>query len=116
MSVSGCCPRVTTPSALAFAIEVLCYRDGVTQPVAFNAQLVGGGRVEVLPDGLLKPLLPERTQCLAPLGRRFSERIPALAPFLADPGQDPACGALLGRLSRFFTGRLRQKLADELPS
>lgn len=48
------------------------------------------------------------------LGRRFSERNPALAPFLAQPGQDPDVERLLEGFA-FLTGRLRQKLDDELP-
>lgn len=51
---------------------------------------------------------------LRTLGRRFSERNPALAPFLADSGQDPDVERLLEGFA-FLTGRLRQKLADELP-
>ncbi|MPQ87114.1 type VI secretion system baseplate subunit TssF [Pseudomonas sp. MAFF 730085] len=47
-------------------------------------------------------------------GRRFAERNPALAPFLADAGQDPDVERLLEGFA-FLTGRLRQKLADELP-
>ena len=51
---------------------------------------------------------------LRQLGRRFAERNPALAPFLADSGQDPDVERLLEGFA-FLTGRLRQKLADELP-
>ncbi|NCE87391.1 type VI secretion system baseplate subunit TssF [Pseudomonas sp. Q1] len=51
---------------------------------------------------------------LRQLGRRFSERNPALAPFLAEPGQDPDVERLLEGFA-FLTGRLRQKLEDELP-
>ncbi|AUG08340.1 type VI secretion system baseplate subunit TssF [Pseudomonas sp. S09G 359] len=51
---------------------------------------------------------------LRQLGRRFSERNPALAPFLAEPGQDPDVERLLEGFA-FLTGRLRQKLDDELP-
>jgi type VI secretion system protein ImpG len=51
---------------------------------------------------------------LRQLGRRFSERNPALAPFLADAGQDPDVERLLEGFA-FLTGRLRQKLDDELP-
>ena len=51
---------------------------------------------------------------LRQLGRRFSERNPALAPFLAQPGQDPDVERLLEGFA-FLTGRLRQKLDDELP-
>jgi type VI secretion system protein ImpG len=48
------------------------------------------------------------------LGRRFCERNPALASFLAEPGQDPDVERLLEGFA-FLTGRLRQKLDDELP-
>ncbi len=51
---------------------------------------------------------------LRQLGRRFSQRNPALAPFLAEPGQDPDVERLLEGFA-FLTGRLRQKLDDELP-
>lgn len=51
---------------------------------------------------------------LRQLGRRFSERSPALAPFLAQPGRDPDVERLLEGFA-FLTGRLRQKLDDELP-
>lgn len=51
---------------------------------------------------------------LRQLGRRFSERNPALAPFLAEAGQDPDVERLLEGFA-FLTGRLRQKLDDELP-
>lgn len=40
------------PLVLAFVIEATVVIDGVIQPVVFNAHLVGGGRVEVLPDVL----------------------------------------------------------------
>ncbi|WPN21065.1 type VI secretion system baseplate subunit TssF [Pseudomonas marginalis] len=51
---------------------------------------------------------------LRQLGRRFSQRNPALAPFLAESGQDPDVERLLEGFA-FLTGRLRQKLDDELP-
>lgn len=51
---------------------------------------------------------------LRQLGRRFSERNPALAPFLAEAGQDPDVERLLEGFA-FLTARLRQKLDDELP-
>lgn len=51
---------------------------------------------------------------LRQLGRRFSERNPALAPFLASAGNDPDVERLLEGFA-FLTGRLRQKLDDELP-
>jgi type VI secretion system protein ImpG len=51
---------------------------------------------------------------LRELGRRFAERSPALAPFLGQPGRDPDVERLLEGFA-FLTGRLRQKLDDELP-
>lgn len=51
---------------------------------------------------------------LRQLGKRFSERNPALAPFLAQSGRDPDVERLLEGFA-FLTGRLRQKLDDELP-
>ncbi|MFC6300923.1 type VI secretion system baseplate subunit TssF [Pseudomonas sp. CCM 7893] len=51
---------------------------------------------------------------LRQLGRRFSESNPALAPFLGEAGQDPDVERLLEGFA-FLTGRLRQKLDDELP-
>ena len=48
------------------------------------------------------------------LGRRFAERSPALAPFLGEAGRDPDVERLLEGFA-FLTGRLRQKLDDELP-
>ena len=51
---------------------------------------------------------------LRQLGRRFSERNPALAPFLVEAGQDPDVERLLEGFA-FLTARLRQKLDDELP-
>jgi type VI secretion system protein ImpG len=51
---------------------------------------------------------------LRQLGRRFAERSPALAPFLGQPGRDPDVERLLEGFA-FLTGRLRQKLDDELP-
>ncbi|CAM2899955.1 type VI secretion system protein ImpG [Pseudomonas gessardii] len=48
------------------------------------------------------------------LGRRFCERNPALAPFLGDSGRDPDVERLLEGFA-FLTGRLRQKLDDQLP-
>lgn len=47
-------------------------------------------------------------------GRRFAERNPALAPFLGQAGRDPDVERLLEGFA-FLTGRLRQKLDDELP-
>jgi type VI secretion system protein ImpG len=51
---------------------------------------------------------------LRQLGRRFAERSPALAPFLSQAGRDPDVERLLEGFA-FLTGRLRQKLDDELP-
>ncbi|WP_434608573.1 type VI secretion system baseplate subunit TssF [Pseudomonas sp. D2-30] len=51
---------------------------------------------------------------LRQLGRRFAERNPALAPFLGQAGRDPDVERLLEGVA-FLTGRLRQKLDDELP-
>ncbi|WP_339561000.1 type VI secretion system baseplate subunit TssF [Pseudomonas sp. EA_65y_Pfl1_P113] len=51
---------------------------------------------------------------LRQLGRRFAERSPALAPFLGESGRDPDVERLLEGFA-FLTGRLRQKLDDELP-
>jgi type VI secretion system protein ImpG len=51
---------------------------------------------------------------LRQLGRQFAERSPALAPFLGQAGRDPDVERLLEGFA-FLTGRLRQKLDDELP-
>lgn len=51
---------------------------------------------------------------LRQLGRRFAEHNPALAPYLAQGGRDPDVERLLEGFA-FLTGRLRQKLDDELP-
>ncbi|SES21208.1 type VI secretion system baseplate subunit TssF [Halopseudomonas bauzanensis] len=51
---------------------------------------------------------------LRQLGKRFAERSPALAPFLSQSGKDPDVERLLEGFA-FLTGRLRQKLDDELP-
>ncbi|TVP91899.1 MAG: type VI secretion system baseplate subunit TssF [Pseudomonadaceae bacterium] len=47
-------------------------------------------------------------------GKLFAERNPALAPFLGQSGRDPDVERLLEGFA-FLTGRLRQKLDDELP-
>lgn len=47
-------------------------------------------------------------------GRRFAEHNPALAPYLAGTSTDPDVERLLEGVA-FLTGRLRQKLDDELP-
>ncbi|MDP3813992.1 type VI secretion system baseplate subunit TssF [Pseudomonas sp.] len=51
---------------------------------------------------------------LRQLGKRFAERSPALAPFRGQSGRDPDVERLLEGFA-FLTGRLRQKLDDELP-
>ncbi|WP_369958364.1 type VI secretion system baseplate subunit TssF [Pseudomonas benzenivorans] len=51
---------------------------------------------------------------LRQLGKRFAERSPALAPYLGQAGRDPDVERLLEGFA-FLTGRLRQKLDDELP-
>ncbi|MGU9857533.1 type VI secretion system baseplate subunit TssE [Pseudomonas sp. LF245] len=45
-------PRDRDPLVLAFVIDALLTVNGLTQSVAFRAQLGEAGRVEVLPDGL----------------------------------------------------------------
>lgn len=51
---------------------------------------------------------------LRDLGREFAEANPALAPYLAERGTDPDVERLLEGFA-FLTGRLRQRLDDELP-
>lgn len=51
---------------------------------------------------------------LRELGREFSQAYPALAPMLADRGVDPDVERLLEGVA-FLTGRIRQKLDDEVP-
>jgi type VI secretion system protein ImpG len=51
---------------------------------------------------------------LRELGREFSQAHPALAPMLAERGGDPDVERLLEGVA-FLTGRIRQKLDDELP-
>ena len=51
---------------------------------------------------------------LRELGKEFTERNPALAPFLGTPGRDPDVERILEGFA-FLAGRLRQKLDDELP-
>lgn len=48
------------------------------------------------------------------LGKEFAQRNPRIAPFLAVEAQDPDVERLLEGFA-FLTGRLRQKLDDELP-
>ena len=47
-------------------------------------------------------------------GKQFAERNPALSSFLGESGRDPDVERLLEGFA-FLTGRLRQKLDDELP-
>jgi type VI secretion system protein ImpG len=47
-------------------------------------------------------------------GREFSQAYPTLAPLLADRGVDPDVERLLEGVA-FLTGRIRQKLDDEMP-
>ncbi len=51
---------------------------------------------------------------LREMGREFSLAYPTLAPMLADRGVDPDVERLLEGVA-FLTGRIRQKLDDELP-
>lgn len=51
---------------------------------------------------------------LRQLGRQFADRNPALAPYLGQAARDPDVERLLEGFA-FLTGRLRQKLDDELP-
>lgn len=51
---------------------------------------------------------------LREMGREFSNAYPALAPMLADRGGDPDVERLLEGFA-FLTGRVREKLDDELP-
>ncbi|HSC89898.1 MAG TPA: type VI secretion system baseplate subunit TssF [Polyangiaceae bacterium] len=51
---------------------------------------------------------------LREMGREFSQSYPALAPMLADRGGDPDVERLLEGFA-FLTGRIREKLDDELP-
>ncbi|MDR2573365.1 MAG: type VI secretion system baseplate subunit TssF [Desulfovibrio sp.] len=56
----------------------------------------------------------EELLALRELGKEFSERNPALAPFLTTAGRDPDVERILEGFA-FLSGRLRQKLDDELP-
>ncbi|MDY6943379.1 MAG: type VI secretion system baseplate subunit TssF [Pseudomonadota bacterium] len=51
---------------------------------------------------------------LRELGEEFARDYPNLAPYLAEPGNDPDVERLLEGFA-FLTGRVRQKLDDELP-
>lgn len=56
----------------------------------------------------------EELLALRELGRQYARRNPALAPFLDTPGRDPDVERIMEGFA-FLTGRLRQKLQDELP-
>lgn len=56
----------------------------------------------------------DELSALRELGREFSLKNPKLAPFLAEEAQDPDVERLLEGVA-FISGRLRQKLDDELP-
>ena len=51
---------------------------------------------------------------LRELGREFAQAYPAIAPMLAERGADPDVERLLEGVA-FLTGKIRQKLDDELP-
>ncbi|MDX1302266.1 type VI secretion system baseplate subunit TssF [Photobacterium sp.] len=51
---------------------------------------------------------------LRELGKEFADENPALAPYLSQQGQDPDVERLFEGFA-FLTGRLRQRLDDELP-
>ncbi len=48
------------------------------------------------------------------MGKEFAEKHPAVAHFIAEAGSDPDVERLLEGFA-FLTGRIRQKLDDELP-
>ncbi len=56
----------------------------------------------------------EELSALRELGKEFSDKNPRLAPFLSVEGQDPDVERLLEGFA-FLTGRIRQKLDDDLP-
>ena len=56
----------------------------------------------------------EELLALRELGKEFAAKNPALVPFLDTPGRDPDVERLLEGFA-FLTGRLRQKIDDELP-
>ena len=56
----------------------------------------------------------EELSFLRELGPEFAKAYPTLAPFLAEPGSDPYVERLFEGVA-FLTGRIRQKLDDELP-
>jgi len=56
----------------------------------------------------------EELSALRELGKEFSETNPRLAPFLSVEGQDPDVERLLEGFA-FLSGRIRQKLDDDLP-
>src|SRR5512136_1986079 len=51
---------------------------------------------------------------LREMGKEFAESHPALAPYILEAGSDPDVERLLEGFA-FLTGRIRQKLDDELP-
>ncbi len=51
---------------------------------------------------------------LRDLGREFARNYPEAAPFLAEPGSDPGVERMLEGFA-FISGRLREKIDDELP-
>lgn len=56
----------------------------------------------------------EELAYLREMGREFSRAYPEFAPMLADAGADPSVERLLEGVA-FLTGRIREKLDDELP-
>src|SRR5690606_11958779 len=63
---------------------------------------------------VLQPLLPERTERPAPGRQAFCRAQPGAGALLGQSGRDPDVERLLEGFA-FLTGRLRQKLDDELP-
>lgn len=63
---------------------------------------------------MFKDYYQEELTYLHDLGRDFAKAYPDLGPFLSQPGSDPDVERLLEGVA-FLTGRLRQKLDDELP-
>ena len=56
----------------------------------------------------------DELQYLRDLGKEFAAAYPAIAPMLAERGGDPDVERLLEGVA-FLTGKIRQKLDDELP-
>lgn len=63
---------------------------------------------------MFKDYYQEELAYLHDLGRDFAKAYPDLGSFLSQPGSDPDVERLLEGVA-FLTGRLRQKLDDELP-